>query len=72
MRVVYTNGASVFMPVPWQQPGPGLRVTTKFMDVDYMTHENFTGKSSQAKKVGRRAQFENKFASSTPRETTAK
>eukprot|EP00171_Calliarthron_tuberculosum_P012100 IDg12100t1 len=62
VRIVHTNGSSVIVPISWQQPGPGLRITTKFLEVDYLTHEKFTGKPTKAKKIGRRAQFENKFA----------
>lgn len=62
VRVVNTNGASTVIVVPWQQPVPGLRVTTKFLEVDHLNSEFFTGKPSKAPKAGRRAQFENKFA----------
>lgn len=63
VRIVHTDGSSVFLPVAWQRPRPGLEVTTYFMDQDFMSQEVFTGKPARAKKEGRRAQFENKFAS---------
>lgn len=66
VRIVLTNGASVMVPMAWQRPYPGLQVTTKFMDVDYLTHEAYTGvPSKSSRKVGRRAQFENRFAQSS-------
>lgn len=62
VRVVLTNGASVMMPMAWQRPYPGLQITTKFLEVDYLTHENYTGvPSKSSKRVGRRARFENRF-----------
>lgn len=62
VRLVLTNGASILMPMAWQRPYPTLEVTTKFLDVDYLTHEKYTGVPSKGKrKVGRRAAFENRF-----------
>lgn len=62
VRIVLTNGASVMTEMTWQRPYPGLEITTKFLELDYLTHENFTGiPSKKNRKIGRRAAFENKF-----------
>lgn len=63
VRVVLTNGASINMQLAYQTPYPGVQVTTKFLEVDHLTHENFTGTPSRlSRKVGQRAKFENKFS----------
>lgn len=62
-RIVLTNGASYMVPTAWQLPKPGLQVTTKILQEDYLTHEAYTGKPSKlSRKVGRRARFENRFS----------
>lgn len=71
VRVVYSNGASSLMVVPWQQPTTGLRVTTKFLQSDHLTAEPYTGVASRAPKQGRRARFEKRFAAKGPADTDA-
>lgn len=73
VRVVYSNGASAFMPQAWQAPlsavmrgGKGWEadvVATKFLETDRLNHESITGVASRSNrsKLGRRAKFENKF-----------
>lgn len=61
VRIVLTNGATFMVEAPWQRPYPGLELTTKFLQLDYLTSEVFTGVQNTKPKVGRRAQFENKF-----------
>lgn len=70
VRIVHTDGSSVFLPVAWQRPRPGLEVTTYFMEQEFMSQEVFTGKPARAKMAGRRARFENKFAAKEKTETT--
>lgn len=65
VRIVLTNGASVMTLHAWQRPYPTLDITTKFLEIDYLTHERFTGVPSKGtQKIGRRAAFENKFRES--------
>lgn len=66
VRVVFSNGASTYMVLPWQQPTTGLRATTKFLELDHLNHEAYTGVASRAPKQGRRARFEKKFAGKDP------
>jgi ribosomal protein L31 len=68
VRVVLSNGASVYMPMAWQQPlSRGNHIPTKFLEVDYLNHENFTGVPSRSsRRPGRRAKFENKFVTAPP------
>lgn len=62
-RLVLTDGSSYMVSTAWQLPKPGLQITTKILEEDYLTHESYTGKPSKlSKKLGRRAKFENKFA----------
>lgn len=58
VRVVFTNGASVTLPMPWQRPYKGLEVTTKFLETDFLSGAD-AKKSKRV--VGQRARFENKF-----------
>lgn len=65
VRVVFGNGSSCMMPMAWQRPAAGLEVTTKFLDVDFLTVEQFVGAGNRhSRKVGRRARFENRFGES--------
>jgi ribosomal protein L31 len=63
VRVVLSNGASIYMPMAWQQPlSRGNHIPTRFLEVDSLNHEKFTGvPSRRARRLGRRAMFENKF-----------
>lgn len=73
VRVVLSNGASLEMPMAWQEPlsrtaqrgprGAADIVATRFLEVDYTNHERFTGVPSRSarSKLGRRAKFENRF-----------
>ena len=62
VRIVYTNGSSIVMPLAWQRPQLGLKITNRFLTEDYLSHEKFTGaRSKTSVKVGRMAKFENKF-----------
>jgi ribosomal protein L31 len=73
VRIVMSNGASIFVQQSWQEPlsrviargkgGEAAVVATKFLEVDRTNHERFTGVPSRSNrdKLGRRAKFENKF-----------
>lgn len=62
VRIVFTNGASTVTSLAGQRPYPGLSIATKFLENDFFTDERYTGIPSKSKqKIGRRAQFENRF-----------
>jgi ribosomal protein L31 len=66
VRVVLSNGASYYRPMAWQLPVTRKgEIPTKFLEVDYINHEAYTGVPSRnSRRLGRRAKFENKFVTS--------
>jgi ribosomal protein L31 len=66
VRVVLSNGASYYRPMAWQLPVSRKgEIPTKFLEVDYINHEAYTGVPSRnSRRLGRRAKFENKFVTS--------
>lgn len=67
VRVVLSNGASVFMPLAWQRPlSQKDKLVTKFTEVDYLNYERVVGAASRNRShQGQRTKFENKFVTST-------